>query len=95
MGKIKQSGFSGGIHLPIHSTSKPMRTVSVDEAQAHLEKLLDELSSNGAIILRRDNGEAYLIRSYRPQSRIPQARVFDLHPGAMEMTDDFEAELPL
>ncbi|MGI9176109.1 MAG: type II toxin-antitoxin system Phd/YefM family antitoxin [Rhodothermales bacterium] len=65
-------------------------TVDVADAQAHLAELLKRVAEGEQIVLADENGPvAWLL----PAS-VEASRVANLHPGAMEMQEDFDEPLP-
>ena len=68
-----------------------VKTVNVQEAQAQLPALLALAQAGNEIVIEDENHFRLQLVPLKPASR---PRVFDLHPGAMNPTDDFDAPLP-
>ena len=66
-------------------------TVEVKEAQDRLHELLAKVAEGNEVILTEDD------RPFARISPIPRPagpRIPDLHPGAFQPSDDFDAPLP-
>lgn len=68
-----------------------LKTVNVQEAQEQLPDLLElAQAGNEVVIVDKDRLLAQLV----PLTVTLRPRVFDLHPGAMNPSDDFDTPLP-
>jgi antitoxin (DNA-binding transcriptional repressor) of toxin-antitoxin stability system len=68
-------------------------TLSIAEAQARLSQLLDLARAGHEVIIEDEhNGKARLVPIPTPAQSGP--RRFNLHPGEVWMSDDFNAPLP-
>ena len=66
-----------------------MHTISVDEAQARLPELMDEVEEGQDVLITRDNGAAFRLV---PVSAYGVPR-FGSARGMFTMSDDFDAPL--
>ena len=67
------------------------KTVTVKEAQAQLPALLALAQAGNEVVIEDEN---HSLLQIVPLKTVSRARIFDLHPGAMNPTDDFDAPLP-
>jgi antitoxin (DNA-binding transcriptional repressor) of toxin-antitoxin stability system len=67
------------------------KTVDVHEAQTHLVELLSLVSAGTEIILTAGNTPLARIV---PMAGALKPRVAGLHPGAIQMSEDFDEPLP-
>ena len=65
-------------------------TVDVADAQAHLAELLERVAEGEQIVLADENGPVARLLPVAADA----PRVANLHPGAMEMQEDFDEPLP-
>ena len=64
-----------------------LKTVDVEEAQAHLSELVDDVEHGTLVYLRKNKQFVAEIIPY-------QNRILGLHKGAVECSEGFDAELP-
>lgn len=68
-----------------------LKTVNVKEAQEQLPSLLALAQAGNEVVIEDEN---HFLLQIVPLKTGRRPRVFDLHPGAMNPTDDFDAPLP-
>lgn len=71
-----------------------MTKLTIGEAQARLQEILDEGAKGEDIEITNGDGTTYRVAvTVRSASRRDE-RLPDLHPGSFTMSDDFNEELP-
>ena len=68
-----------------------MHTVTLEEAKAHLDELIQEAGAGGEIVITRD--EKPIARLSAPSRETRRWAAFGLLKGEIEMAPDFDAPL--
>ena len=71
-----------------------MTKLTIDEAQARLQEILDEGAKGEEIEITNGDGTTYRVAVTARSSAQNGERIPDLHPGSFTMSDDFNEELP-
>ena len=71
-----------------------MTKLTIGEAKARLEEILDGGAKGKDIEIMNGDGTTYRVAVTVHSSAKPGERVADLHPGSFTMSDDFNEELP-
>ena len=77
---------------PYRSTT--MTKLTIDEAQARLQEILDEEAKGEEIEITKGDGTTHRVAVTVHSVTQRGERIPDLHPGSFTMSDDFNEELP-
>jgi antitoxin (DNA-binding transcriptional repressor) of toxin-antitoxin stability system len=68
-----------------------MRTVTVEQAEGHLQEFLDLAEQGEEVVIAGGKQSQFKLV---PLEGAPQRRVFGQYQGKIEIADDFDAPLP-
>jgi antitoxin (DNA-binding transcriptional repressor) of toxin-antitoxin stability system len=70
---------------------KPMTTVTIENAQAHLTEIIDKLPPGEEVVITRDDKPVATLRAAPPTSPRKQRQLGTLPGGVLCMAPDFDA----